>query len=87
MMVSLVQPYEPKTERPINLSETVQFESIEQMCEVLNKTLSQAADFVGVTKPRAECEILTFSKEDKSSKQFVIRPEQDCESLVTSPSP
>ena len=37
------------------------FESIEQMCEVLNNTLSQAADFVGVPKPQAECEIFTFS--------------------------
>ena len=27
-------------------------------------------------------QILAFSKEDKSSKQFVICPEQDCESLI-----
>ena len=50
MMISLVQPCEPKIERPIKLSQTVQFESIEQMCEVLNNTLPQATEFVGVPK-------------------------------------
>ena len=82
MMVSLIQPYKPKIERPIKLSEIVQFESIEQIRKVLNKILSQADDFVEFPKPRAECEILTFSKEDKNSKQLVICPEQDCETLV-----
>ena len=82
MMVSLTPVLKPQIARPIKLSELVEFDSIEQMRQVLNSSLAQAEDFVEVKKPRAECGILTFSKDDKNSKQFVICPEQDCESLV-----
>ena len=54
--------------------------SIEDMREVLNKTLSLTKDFVKVPEARAECRILHFKPE--SRRQHKTCPEQDCEELL-----
>ena len=60
-----------------------QFDSFDHMRSTLNRFLPGTTDFVEAPQPRPECQILTFgSKDKKVSKQYVLCPEQDCESLV-----
>ena len=57
LMVSLTPVWKPKVPRSIQLSEPVEFDSIDHMRTVLNGTLSKADDFVEVPPPRTECQI------------------------------
>ena len=79
-MVSLTPVYALKVPRTIKLEEPVQFESLDQLIQVLNGTLSVTEDFVEVPKPRDECRILIFGP--KEPRQYRVCPEQDCEQLV-----
>ena len=81
VMVSLTPVFQPKTARPIQLSEYAEFEDADQMVTQLNEILSKPDGFPAIPAPRKECQILVFP-ENKRNDQYVICPEQECESLV-----
>ena len=62
------------------LSETLEFNTVKNMYEVLNHALSQAEHFVEVPEVRTANAILHHKPGD--FHQYKIWPEQDCEELV-----
>ena len=80
MMISLSQFYQPKKPRPVMLSETLEFNTVENMYEVLNTTLSVAEDFVEVPAVRTDNRILNRKPGDHI--QHKTCHETNCEELV-----
>ena len=71
-MVSLTPVHKPTIPRAIQISEPVEFDTMDHMRRVLNETLSKAVDFVEVPQAREECQILTFGPKATSSTKSVL---------------
>ena len=80
MMVSLTPYYQPKKNRAVMLTETLELNTVENMYEVLNHTLSQAERFVEVPPVRTASAIRYPKPGD--FVQYKICPETECEELV-----
>ena len=80
VMVSLTPVYPRKVPRFIALSEYAEFKDASEMVTELNRILSKPKDFP-LPATRTECQILSFPA-NKRNHQYVICPEQECESLV-----
>ena len=63
------------------MSEYAEFEDAYHMVTKLNKILSKPEGFPSIPATRKDCKILTFPG-DQRNHQYVICPEQECESFV-----
>ena len=79
--MSLTPIYKATVERSIQVSDPIEFESIEHLRKVFKEILSKADGFVPVPTPRPECRVSTFPKGSRTG-QYVTCPEQDCENFV-----
>ena len=80
MMINLTPSIASKVERQPDL-EIAEFKDAEDMIQQLNSILSKPYDFPSIPAPRKDCHIMTFQPKKRHS-QYVMCPEQDCESLV-----
>ena len=80
MMISLTLCYKSKQPRPVKLNNMLEFNTVENMREVLNDTLSIVQDFVQVPEVLARCGVLHFKPGDHIQNKMC--PEQDAEELI-----
>ena len=80
MMISLTLYYQHKADRIVRLIETRDFDTVENMVETFNATLSQAPDFAKVPDINYSNRIC-YPKSGEYS-QYKICPETECEELV-----
>ena len=79
-MISLTPCNAPTIDRQVALHEYAEFKDADDMIQQLNSILSMPHGFPQIPAPRKECRTMTFAK--KRHSQYVMCPEQDCESLV-----
>ena len=80
-MISLTPCIAPTVERECDVHEYAEFKDAEDMIQKLNVILSKPTGFPQIPAPRKDCHIVTFPPK-KRHAQYVMCPEQDCESLV-----
>ena len=80
-MISLTPRIEPTIDRQVALNEYAEFKDADDMIQQLNSILSKPTGFPQIPAPRKDCQIMTFEPK-KRHPQYVMCPEQDCESLV-----
>ena len=80
-MISLTPCIAAKVDRQVDLHEIAEFQDAEDMVQQLNVILSKAIGFPSIPTPRKDCHTMTFQPK-KRHTQYVMFPEQDCESLV-----
>ena len=81
VMISLTPCIAAKVDRQPDLHEIAEFKDAEDMIQQLNSILSRPIGFPSIPAPRKDCHIMTFQPKKRHS-QYVMCPEQDCESLV-----
>ena len=81
VMVSLTPCLKSSVDRPIELKEHAEFKDVQDMIQKLNRILSIPQGFPQIPAPRKECQAMEFPP-DKRNDQYVMCPEQECESLV-----
>ena len=81
VMVSLTPCIKASADRPIALNEYAEFKDVNDMVHKLNAILSIPAGFPQIPAPRKDCRSMQFPP-DKRNAQYVMCPEQECESLV-----
>ena len=79
-MISLTPCIAFKVDRQPDLHEFAEFQDAEDMVQQLNGILSKAIRFPSIPAPRKDCH--TIFPPTKRHSQYVMCPEQDCESLV-----
>ena len=80
-MISLTLCIAAKVHRQPDLHEIAEFQDAEDMIQQLNSILSRPIGFPAIPAPRKNCHTMTFPPKKRHS-QYVMCPEQDCESLV-----
>ena len=80
-MISLTPCIAPTVESECDLHEYADFKDAENMIQKLNVSLSMSTGFPQIPTPRKDCHIMTYPPKQRH-KQYVMCPEQDCESLV-----
>ena len=80
-MISLTPCIAPTVDRECDLHEYAEFKDAEDIIQKLNVTWSKPIGFPSIPAPRKDCHIMTFPP-NKRHQQYVMCPEQDCESLV-----
>ena len=80
MLISLTPYYQPKVERTVRLINTVDFNTVENMVDTLNETLSQAPDFA--TVPSINYANKVYYHKSGDYMQYKMCPETDAEELV-----
>ena len=81
VMISLTPCIKAEVERQVALDEHAEFQDADDMIQKLNLTLSKPHGFPPIPAQRKDCHTLTFEAK-KRHHQYVVCPEQDCESLV-----
>ena len=71
----------PKSIVKLHFDEYAEFQDADDMIQKLNSILSKPHGFPQIPAPRKDCHTLTFEAK-KRHHQYVMCPEQDCESLV-----
>ena len=82
VMVSLTPVFKASIPRQVALSEYAEFKDPDDMVQKLNDILSRPDGLPRIPETRTDCEILHFNKEKKRHNQYVMCPEQECESLI-----
>ena len=80
-MISLTPCFKASTDRPIQFSEYAEFKIVNDVIQQLNRILSTSAGFPLIPAPRKDSKHIQFPA-DKRNDQYMMRPEQECESLV-----
>ena len=80
MVISLTPYYQPAADRIVRLIETVDFNTVENMVETLNSTLSRAPDFA--TVPSINYANRVYYHKSGEYMQYKICPETYAEELV-----
>ena len=80
-MISLTPCIKAEVDRQVAFDEYAEFQDADDMIQKLNAILSKPHDFPQIPAPRKDCHTLTFEAK-KRHHQYVMCPEQDCESLV-----
>ena len=81
VMVSLTPLFKPTVDRPIAFHEYAEVKDVDDVIQKLNVIPSKPTGFPQIPAPRKDCMFMTFPI-DQRSQQYVMCPEQDCESLV-----
>ena len=81
VMVSLTPCIKASMDRLIALSENAEFKDVNDMVHKLNALLSIPTGFPQIPTPRKDRRSMQFPP-DKRNAQYVMCPEQECESLV-----
>ena len=79
--ISLTPCIAPTCERECDLHEYAEFKDADDMIQKLNEILSKPIGFHRSQLQGRDCHIMKFPS-NKRHQQYVICPEQDCESLV-----
>ena len=80
-MISLTPCIAPTVERECDLHEYAELKDADDMIQKLSEILSKPIGFPSIPAPRKDCHTMTFPP-NKRHQQYVMCPEQDCESLV-----
>ena len=80
-MISLTPCIAAKVDRQVDLHEIAEFKDADDLIQQLKSILSRPIGFPSIPGPRNDCHIMTFQPKKRHS-QYVMCPEQDCESLV-----
>ena len=80
-MISLTPCIAPKAERECDLHEYAEFKDEDDMIQQLNDILSKTLGFPQTPAPRKDCHTRMYPS-NKTEKQYVSCPEQECECFV-----